>query len=320
MDKRPTSTESGPEKSGRKDLPLTALFDMFPDDKTALEWFERNIWPDGRRCPRCGNRYTCTSRHPQMPYYCSECRKYFSVRIGTVMEHSRIGYRNWAIATCLLATRPKGISSMQLHRDLGIRQSSAWFLLHRLRESWRTLTGQDMMSGPVEVDEVYLGGREKNKHADKRGKSEKTAVVCIRDRATGTVRAVPVPETAAARLENFIESNVVKGAEVFTDENKAYGNLDNHETVNHGKGEYVRGEVHVNGAESIWALVRRGYNGTFHCIDPKHLYRYINEFAGRLNMKMLDTMNKMCTMVQNMVGKRLTYRQLVASNTLCGGL
>ena len=255
-----------------------------------------------------------------MPYYCSECKRYFSVRIGTVMEHSRIGYRNWAIATCLLATRPKGISSMQLHRDLGIRQSSAWFLLHRLRESWRTLTGQDMMSGPVEVDEVYLGGREKNKHADKRGKSEKTAVVCIRDRATGTVRAVPVPETTAARLENFIESNVVKGAEVFTDENKAYGNLDNHETVNHGKGEYVRGEVHVNGVESIWALVRRGYNGTFHCIDPKHLYRYINEFAGRLKMKMLDTMNKMCTMVQNMVGKRLTYRQLVAPNTLCGGL
>ena len=140
------------------------------------------------------------------------------------------------------------------------------------------------------------------------------------DRATGTVRAVPVLETTAARLGNFIESNVAKGAKAFTDENKAYGNLDNHETVNHGEGESVRREVHVNGVESLWALVRRGYNETFHRIDPKHLHRYINEFTGRLNMRIPDTINKMCVVARNMVGKRLTYRQLVAPNTLCGGL
>ena len=319
MDKQSISTESDSGKSGRSYLSLPELFDMFPDDKAAMEWFEKNIWPDGRRCPRCGNRYTCTIRHPQMPYYCSECRKYFSVKIGTVMEHSKISYRNWAIATYLLATRPKGVSSMQLHRDLGIKQSSAWFLLHRLRESWRTLAGPDLMSGPVEVDEVYLGGREKNRHANRRGKRGKTAVVGIKDRATGTVRAMPVPETTAARLVNFVESNIAKGAKVFTDENKAYGSLDNHETVNHKEGEYVRGEVHVNGAESLWALVRCGYNGTFHRIGPKHLHRYINEFAGRLNMKMLDAVDKMRTIVQNMAGKRLTYGQLIAPNTLCGG-
>ena len=141
----------------------------------------------------------------------------------------------------------------------------------------------------------------------------------IRDRATSTVRVVPVPETTAARLENFVEFNIVKGAKVFTDENKAYGSLDNHETVNHKEEEYVRGEVHVNGAESLWTLVRHGYNGTFHRIDPKHLHRYINEFVGRLNMKMLDAVDKMRTIVQNMAGRRLTYEQLIAPNTLCGG-
>ena len=253
-----------------------------------------------------------------MPYYCSECNKYFSVRIGTVMEHSRIGYRNWAVAIYLIATRPKGISSMQLHRDLGIRQSSAWFLLHRLRESWRTLVGSDPMSSPVEVDEVYLGGREKNRHADKRRQQKKTAVVGIRDRNTDTIRAMPVPETTAARLVNFVEGNAAKGARVFTDENRAYGSLDNHETINHGDGEYVRGDVHVNGMESFWALVRRGYNGTFHHIDPKHLHRYINKFSGRLSMKTLDAVSRMCATVQNMVGKRLTYVQLVAPGALCG--
>ena len=246
MNRQSTDTGSGPGKSGRSDLPLTVLFDMFPDDKTAMEWFEGNVWPDGRKCPRCGNKYACAIRHPHMPYFCSECKRHFGARIGTAMERPRIGYRNWAVATYLLTARPKGVSSMRLHRDLGIGQSLAWFLLHRLRESRRALAGPDLLSGPVEVDEAHLGGREKNKHADKRGRT-KTAVAGIRDRATGTIRAVPVPETTAARLVNFIGSNVAKGARAFTDENKAYGSLGDHETVNHKEGEYVRGDIHVNG-------------------------------------------------------------------------
>ena len=252
--------------------------------------------------------------------FCAESAFRSSVRAianaGSALKHGNLG----TTRVCRRTTRPKGISSVQLHRDLGIRQSSAWFLLHRLRESWRTLANPDLLDGPVEVDEVCLAGREKNKHANKGGNREKTAVVGIKDRATGTVRAVPAPETTAARLENFIESNIVKGAKAYTDENKAYGSLHNHETANHGEGEYVRGDVHINGVESLWALVRRGYNGTFHRIDPKHLHRYINEFSGRLNMKMLDAMNKMCMIVQNMVSRRLTYGQLVAPNALCGRL
>ena len=160
-----------------------------------------------------------------MPYYCSECDKRFSVKIGTVMEHSRISYQNWAIAAYLHTTRPKGISSVQLGRDLKISQSSAWFMLHRLREGWRTLAGPDLMAGPVEVDEVYLGGREKNKHADKKCKRKKTAVVGIRDRETGTIRAIPIPETTAARLLEFIVATADPDSKKFTNENRAYNDL-----------------------------------------------------------------------------------------------
>ena len=152
MDNQPAKAEDGQDLPEYKDLSLPELFEMFPDDQTAMGWLERNVWPDGRKCPRCGYRYACTTRHPSMPYYCSECDKRFSVKIGTIMEHSRIGYRNWAIATCLISTRPKGISSVQLGRDLGMSQSSAWFLLRRLREGWRTLAGPGLAAGPIRAD------------------------------------------------------------------------------------------------------------------------------------------------------------------------
>ena len=134
----PESDQGDPR---RTDVTLKEMFMAFPDDETAMGWFEKNVWPDGRVCPRCGFKHTCAAKHPEMPYFCCECRKYFSVRVGTVMERSKISYQKWAVAVCLLATRPDGISSAQLHRDLGIRQSSAWFMLHRLKDSWRTLAG-----------------------------------------------------------------------------------------------------------------------------------------------------------------------------------
>ena len=137
MDEQP-STRGSPEKPAG-DLSLEEFFEMFPDDRASMEWFEGNMRPDGRECPRCGYKYTCVAKHPEMPYFCSECKKYFSVKIGTIMEISKIGYRKWAVATHLIATRHNGISSVQLGKDLGTNQSAAWFLLHGLRESWRTI-------------------------------------------------------------------------------------------------------------------------------------------------------------------------------------
>ena len=223
MDKQPNTSGSG--RFGGKDLSPEELLGTFPDEKAA-EWFERNIWPDGRACPHCGHDHTCVAKHHDMPYYCSPCKRYFSVKTGTVMERSKISYRNWAIATHLVATHPKGISSVQPGRDLGMGQNTASYLPHRLRKAWDTLTGPDQLSGPAWVDEAYFGGREKNKHADKRGKRKKVAVVGIKDRETGEVRAVPVPETTAARLVGYIESNVAKGAKIYTDGHKSHSGLE----------------------------------------------------------------------------------------------
>lgn len=308
----------GPERSQREGLTLMDLIKMFPTNEAAQDWFEQNIWGNKPKCPRCGNTNITKTKNQSMPYYCAgvgvgACNKRFSVKVGTVMEHSKISYQHWAIATYQFMTNVKSISSMNLHRDLGIRQATAWFMVQRLREAWQTLAGVDGMEGPVEVDEAYIGGTEPNKHADKKGKSKKATVVGIRDRDTGKVAASPVPDATRKTLNRFINAHVKsRNTKVYTDSNPIYNRLRNHESVNHSMGEYVRGQVHTNGIESFWALLERGYKGIFHHISFKHLHRYVNEFAGRLNIRDMDTIDMMTTLVQHMVGKRLTYDQLIS--------
>ena len=239
--------KSGPGRHHRKGITLLEITSMFPDNKTAEAWFVQTRWPNGVACPHCGSVdiQEVESRKPQ-PYRCRDCRKHFSAKTGTVMQGSNLGLRVWAIAFYLLATGIKGTASMKLHRDLGVSQKTAWHLAHRIRETWRG-NRETPFAGPVEADESFFGGRERNKHTERklhdRHREGKTAVVGVKDRKTGKIRASVTPSTDGPTLRGFIENAAVPDAKVYTDEAPAYVGLPNRESVNHGVGKWVDGQA-----------------------------------------------------------------------------
>lgn len=306
---------------GQTTISAWEFFKKFPDEQSAIVYLEGIRWADGVVCPHCdGER---TARQKSFQYHqCKDCRKKFTVRTGTVFERSHIPLDKWLFAMYILQTARKGVSSLQLSKELGITQKSTWFLLHRLRDACGVEAEPVKLEGEVEVDESYFGGKEGNKHETKklkagRGAVGKQAVMGMRSRDDGRVKAKPIGDTGAETLEREIRANVELGATIYTDEHAGYRNLApdyQHSAVKHSAKEYVNQMAHTNGIESVWAVMKRGYEGVYHHWSFKHMARYVNEFTFRLNEGnvLIPTMERLASMVKSAVGKRLTYQQLIA--------
>ena len=299
---------------------LIELCDAFPTEQHCIDHLTAIRWRAGKFCPLCGNAeearigtLTGTNTHK-----CYVCRQRFSIRVGTIFQDTKLPLRKWFIAIWMVTSHTKGIASTVLAKDLKITQKTAWFVLHRLRHASRTPSFNAPLEGVVEIDETFIGGREDNKHADKRlhqkgGTGGKTVVMGMIERG-GELRAGVVEDTKRDTLEPIVLHHVAKGATVYTDQHLAYWGLRRtfvHGRVNHSRGEYVRGDVHTNSIEGVWALLKRQIIGIHHWVSPKHLDQYVAEMTFRYNRRDMKS-GERCDALLGQIEGPLPYKVLIA--------
>jgi transposase-like protein len=292
----------------------------FSDQENCLNYLvaRRPEWKDGVVCPTCGSkkvsflknqlRWQCSARHP---------KRQFSVKVGTIFEDSPLGLDKWLPAMWLILNCKNGISSLEIHRALDVTQKTAWFMLHRIRLAQQGKNG-GKLSGEVEIDETFIGGKARNMHKSKRarvitgtGGKDKVVVMGMLERG-GNVRAMVVDNRRKKELHKNIHEHVEAGAAIFTDELRSYDGLEDnfkHQVINHAV-EYANGNVHTNGMENFWSLVKRQLHGTYISVEPFHLFRYIDEQAFRFNNRKMTDGDRFDIGVREIVGKRLTYAEL----------
>lgn len=296
---------------------LMGAVKFFSDKDNALNYLAEIRWPDGVVCPRCGAEEPTFLKSRRI-WKCKGCRKQFSIKVGTIFEDSPIGLDKWMTAMWMLANCKNGVSSHELHRTLGVTQKTAWFMLHRLRLALQGDNG-GKLEGEIEVDESYIGGKARNMHRRRvrkmnmrgRGGPGKTGVMAVLQRG-GEIRSKVIPDAKKATLQPFIREHVAPGSAVYTDDFTSYVGLEqdySHQVINHAV-KYVDGQVHTNGMENFWSLLKRGLGGTYVSVEPFHLFRYVDEQAWRYNNRKTDDGERFRAAAARIVGKRLTYAEV----------
>lgn len=298
---------------------LADLLDAFKDEQTCINYLVEMRWQGNPKCPyaECGHDKVYPFKSGKQ-FKCAKCRKIFSVRVGTIFEESKIPLRKWFLAIYLITSHKKGISSLQLAKDVGVGQKCAWFMLHRIRHCFKLNVREEKLDGVIEADETFMGGAEGNKHKNKRtentqGRSvqTKSAVVGVIKRG-GELRVSKVADTSGYNLRPFVVRNVAFGANLMTDEwlgYKGLAQLFHHHIVKHNEGEYVKDDAHTNTLEGFWSLLKRGVDGIYHSISKKHLQQYLDEYSFRYNTRYQSESGRF-DMLLNKLANHLTYKQL----------
>ena len=309
-----------------KPLPGTLIEAVrrFSDPNVCLQTVAELRWPDGPECPECGSKQYSFLKTRQL-WKCKDCKKQYSVKKGSILEDSALSLDKWLVAIWMTVNCKNGISSYELARALGITQKSAWFMLQRVRLAMQTGTFRKL-SGEVEADESFIGGKARNMHASKRktrirgrGPEGKAIVMGMLERKTGKVRTAVIESRRKHHLHAEIRQHVEPGSQLYTDELLSYDGLESdyaHKVINHAE-EYVRGAVHTNGMENFWSLLKRTLGGTYVSVEPFHLFRYLDEQAFRYNNREATDADRFRLAVSGVGGKRLTYSAVTGEAGSC---